>query len=388
MTRIYLIRHAEAEGNLYRRIHGQYDSLVTPNGYRQIKALAERFRSIPVDAVYASDLFRTRTTAAAVYQPKGLPLVTVPALREISMGEWEDHPWGEIARREPEELGRFNICSPAFRAPGGESYPELRNRVCRALWDIARENPGKTVAVVSHGMAIRTALAAFRGWSIEDTIRVQHSDNTGVACLEAEGDAKHIVFENDASHLTEEISTFAHQQWWRAQNAALADPNIWFRPLDFEKEGAIYDACRREAWQVIHGTMDHFDAAAFAAAARANSAEDPQAVCLAMLGDSPAGVIQLDMHRWSQAGAGYIPFFYMAPEHRRKGMGVQLLGHAVSCFRRRGLTKIRLRCAPENLVAQRFYKRNGFYKIGRAQDSAVPLDLLEKDIGYDTQPEV
>lgn len=34
MTTIYLIRHAEAEGNLYRRIHGWYDALVTENGLR------------------------------------------------------------------------------------------------------------------------------------------------------------------------------------------------------------------------------------------------------------------------------------------------------------------------------------------------------------------
>ena len=43
MTTIYLIRHAEAEGNVFRRIHGQYDSCVTPNGRRQIAALAQRF---------------------------------------------------------------------------------------------------------------------------------------------------------------------------------------------------------------------------------------------------------------------------------------------------------------------------------------------------------
>ena len=34
MTTIYLIRHAEAEGNLYRRIHGWYDALITENGFR------------------------------------------------------------------------------------------------------------------------------------------------------------------------------------------------------------------------------------------------------------------------------------------------------------------------------------------------------------------
>lgn len=78
MTRIYIVRHAEAEGNLYRRIHGQYDSLVTPLGYRQIEALSRRFQDIPVDAVYSSDLYRTRMTAKAIYAPKGLPLHLEP----------------------------------------------------------------------------------------------------------------------------------------------------------------------------------------------------------------------------------------------------------------------------------------------------------------------
>ena len=38
MTKIYLVRHAQAEGNLYRRAHGMYDSCVTPQGYAQIAA--------------------------------------------------------------------------------------------------------------------------------------------------------------------------------------------------------------------------------------------------------------------------------------------------------------------------------------------------------------
>ena len=65
MTRIYLIRHAEAEGNLYRRVQGQYNSLVTERGLEQIKALEERFRDVPIDAVYSSDLYRTKKTASA-----------------------------------------------------------------------------------------------------------------------------------------------------------------------------------------------------------------------------------------------------------------------------------------------------------------------------------
>ena len=39
MTELYLIRHAEAEGNVFRRLHGQYNSRITPNGLKQIAAL-------------------------------------------------------------------------------------------------------------------------------------------------------------------------------------------------------------------------------------------------------------------------------------------------------------------------------------------------------------
>ena len=48
MTTIYLVRHAEAEGNLYRIAHGHYNSCITDDrGCRQIRALAERFRDVP-----------------------------------------------------------------------------------------------------------------------------------------------------------------------------------------------------------------------------------------------------------------------------------------------------------------------------------------------------
>ena len=48
MTRLYLIRHAEAEGNIYRIAHGHHNGLITNDrGYRQIDALRERFRTFP-----------------------------------------------------------------------------------------------------------------------------------------------------------------------------------------------------------------------------------------------------------------------------------------------------------------------------------------------------
>ena len=46
MTEIYLIRHAQAEGNLYRMAHGHYNGMITNyRGYQQIDALRQRSRS-------------------------------------------------------------------------------------------------------------------------------------------------------------------------------------------------------------------------------------------------------------------------------------------------------------------------------------------------------
>ena len=150
MTTIYLIRHAEAEGNLYRRIHGRYNALITENGFRQIAALEKRFAGVHVDAVWSSDLYRTMTTAGAVYKPKGLQLHTDPRLQEIFMGDWEDHPWGEVRHFTPTELDRFNATDPTWRAPNGENLAEVGVRMEQAIRDIALRHDGQTIAIFSH----------------------------------------------------------------------------------------------------------------------------------------------------------------------------------------------------------------------------------------------
>ncbi len=383
VTKVYLIRHAEAEGNLYRRIHGWYDSLITENGYRQIAALQERFQTISVDAVYSSDLFRTRTTAKAIYEPKGLELNTRQALREIGMGAWEDMTWAEAERLDKAQMALFNRNDPAFAYQGSETFLQLRQRMAQAILKIAASHPGETVAVFTHGTAIRNVIAHFEGIPIEETCeKVPHGDNTAVSLLEVDGEQVKTVFFNDNSHLSEEASTFARQSWWRKGGCA-ADANLWFRPLDMEHDSQFYYDAREEAWLNIHGSMLHFDGDAFLRDAQAHAAYDPRSVVQVMQEEHPVGLLQLDIRRDAEKGVGNIPFVYMLPEYRKKGLGVQLLGQAVSVYRPLGRKYLRLRCAPDNLIAQRFYQRHGFRKIGEDPGSRVPLDIMEKYIGYE-----
>ena len=378
MTRIYLIRHAEAEGNLYRRVHGWYNSLITENGYEQIKALQRRFEHIDIDAVYSSDLYRTMTTAKSIYEAKGLPLHVEPLLREINLGGWEDLTWSEAGRRDGELLALFGQGSPDFQAPDGEGFLDVQARMLEAVRRITAENEGKTVAAFSHGVAIRTLLTACHGLPMSRSKEVAHGDNTSVSLLEVEGDQIRVVFENDNSHLAPEISTFARQVWWREEHAGQREVNFWFRALDMEneRERLLYSESRREAWLTIHGTMDHYHGDAFL-----HDAEHQLVFC-AMDGDTPAGVLQLNAAFRAEEKTGMIAFYYMTPEYRHKGLGIQLLGQAVSVFRPMGREKLLLRCAPENAIAQHFYKKYGFHKIGDVPDTEVPLEYMEKYIGY------
>lgn len=380
MTRVYIVRHGEAEGNIYRRIHGQYDSNLTDNGLRQVAALEERFRSIHLDAVYSSDLRRCKKTARALYEHKGLPLVLDRGLREMNLGQWEDRPWGELGRLEPERVRQFQECSPDFRAPGGESYPELRDRVSGAILRLAAQHPGQTIGISTHYIALRSALSAFYGCRVEEINQVvPKCDNTGVSCLEIEGDRVQIVFACDSSHLSAELSTLGKQSW--KQTGQLADPsaNLWYRPWDPVGERALYLAFRQETWEHVHPGQP-FDGEAFYRQAHQAALENPWAVVCAMQGEEIAGLLQMDLHRYEEAGAGFIYFYYVTPQAREHGLGIQLLGQATSTFRPLGRNRLRLRCSPDNEQGLHFYLKYGFSILGPATDSTVPLHLMEKVI--------
>lgn len=382
MTTIYLIRHAEAEGNLYRRVHGWYNSLITENGFQQIAALEERFRDIHIDAVYSSDLFRTRTTARAVYLPKGLPLHTVPGLREMNLGNWEDLPFGEVRHRWPEEMDRFNRTDPTWAAPNGEDFFQLGNRMEAAVRAIAAECPSQTIALFSHGMAIRQFIARVKGIPPEEWHAVPHGDNTAVTRLVFDGEKFKLELELDNTHLSEDISTLARQAWWR-KGGKSKDVNLWYRPIHWEREQELYLEARREAWTSTHGPDVPFDGEGFLQDARLHLSRTPWGVTLAFAGDSLAGMFQLDPERYQEDRAGYIPFCYIVPERRGQGLGVQLIGQAVAVYRPMGRDRLRLRCAPYNGRAQQFYHKYGFAKIGDETGSRVPLEILEKYIGFD-----
>lgn len=377
MTQIYLIRHAEAEGNLYRRMHGLFDGEVTPRGLRQIAALRQRFDGVRLDAVYASPLKRAYRTAEGLCVGRAIEPIPLPGLEEVHMGVWEDLPFGACEQQSSEQYKNFTGMNAAFSVPGGETFREAQARITEALLRIAAEQEGRTVAVASHAMALRTALCWAHGWGLERLPEVRRMENTAVSLLTLEDGVPSVCYEQDDSHLPEELSPM-RQHGSRAEGA-FADARLWFRNWEPEGERNLYFQFRQELWRRVHGT-EPFDGESFYRVALHASHYEKSSVRVVMHKNRIAGMLQLDLERDAAQGVGFIPLCYLCPPYRGQGLGVQLLGEAVSICRPLGRSRLRLRCSPVNEVAKRFYKANGFICIGPALDSRVPLDLLEKQI--------
>ncbi len=376
MTKIYLIRHAEAEGNLYRRIQGHYNAGITQKGYNQIALLSERFRDIKIDAVYASDLKRTQITAGAILKYHDLPLNIDARLKEVNMGVWEDKTWGNVAYDEPEQMLKF-ACDPAkWDIEGGENFDDLRTRITDVISELAKKHDGQTIACVSHGMAIRAFISGIMGIPSNRINEILHGDNTCVACLNYINGKLEIEYYNDNSHLPTEISTFASQEWWK-EKQKVDFSNLRILPMDIAKDAELYASCYRDGWENAHGTLCGFSEEPYLRDATKVSKNNPQALMKAYFGDNFAGIIELDPERMAKEDVGWISFCYLTKDMRGRNMGVQLLGHAVSVYRRLGRKSLRLHVARDNPRAIAFYEKYGFDCIGSENGSLCPLKLME-----------
>lgn len=344
MTRIYFVRHAEAEGNLYRIAHGHYNSIITPRGYRQIAALRRRFADVPVDAVYASDLWRTCTTARAVYEPKGLPLHAERAFREVGIGVWEGKTWQELDEQDPQQMYCFNHDVERWQVPGCETAREALARFLPELRRVAERHAGGTVVIFSHGMILRLVLGTLQGLTLEEMNDSAHSDNTAVSLAEYENGAFRVVYRDDNSHLLAEpgLSTLGRQTWWKSKTAV--EQGLRYVPMTAEDRRAL----------------------------ECGGAEVPPSGAVAVrLGEETVGGL-----RWEADGT--VDWYYLLPAWRGRGYGVPPLGQAVQSVRAAGGNALRLRCGDETLRG--FFAHVGF----------VPAegDEMVHYIGYEERAEI
>ena len=158
-TRWWWVRHAPVRsdgGNIY----GQIDIECDCSDRHVFEGVA---KFLPKNAVwYASGLQRTHQTARAIWDA-GLTapaeLIKDKAFDEQHMGEWQGRNRAQFFASLPAEIGSYWFAPANERAPGGESFNDLCERVSDAVERISVEHAGKDIVAVAHGGTIKAAIA-------------------------------------------------------------------------------------------------------------------------------------------------------------------------------------------------------------------------------------
>jgi alpha-ribazole phosphatase len=162
-TSFWLIRHALVAENARAFLYGVMDvPLCEPTLLEQAPMYRSLAARLPRPADWlVTPLSRTRRTAETIFA-HGYPaadLTVEPGLIEQSLGEWQGLPHHELPARLAYPAHAFWPLAGNEKPPNGESMAEVITRVGAAMERLAETHTGRDVVIVSHGGAIRGAIA-------------------------------------------------------------------------------------------------------------------------------------------------------------------------------------------------------------------------------------
>jgi broad specificity phosphatase PhoE/CTP:molybdopterin cytidylyltransferase MocA len=177
---VYLVRHACPEAAGGRRYHGQGDAPLGPEGERQARELTNRLMALMggacFDAIISSDLRRSSRTAEIIAEACRTRVQTVPWLREVDVGLWEDLTWEEARCRHPAEHAAREDDLVRTRFPRGESFADVAARAVPPFERLIEQSGAaglRRVLVVGHKGVNRVLLAHVRGLALGDIFTIE-----------------------------------------------------------------------------------------------------------------------------------------------------------------------------------------------------------------------
>jgi broad specificity phosphatase PhoE len=201
-TTFYLIRHGETDWNLHGRWQGHTDIPLNQDGRVQASRLAARLRAerVGFDACYSSDLQRAWETATVVGAALGRAPLPLPALREINVGGWSGLTSSEVRAQDGDNYARYKSGEDVPRG-GGERFLDLYTRVVAAVEQLAEQQPGRTLALFTHGGPVRALLMHAARDKDRQDVRHIPIGNTSISILVGGRAGWELGPINDMAHL-------------------------------------------------------------------------------------------------------------------------------------------------------------------------------------------
>jgi len=190
--KLLLIRHGETPGNVLGQLDTDHPGPgLTELGERQAEAMARALANEHIGALYASTLIRTQITAAPLARLHTLDVEVLEGLHEIEAGSLEKLTDHESHKRYMGTVISWAAGDLDRRMPAGPDghafFERFDAAIARVAQRAARHQHG-TVAVVSHGAAIRT-WTGLRAEGADHEFAARHAlANTGIVAVEGNPD--------------------------------------------------------------------------------------------------------------------------------------------------------------------------------------------------------
>ncbi len=149
MLRLFIVRHAQTEGNALGLWEGSSDSPLTPRGEAQARELRDLLSHVRFTAAYSSDAGRAMRTAQVLLEGREIPLRTDALLRESDLGALE---------RASDPVVDWDA-PPA----GLETFDKLLLRATQFLQRITTSHSGGDILIVGHNGSGKALIQALRG---------------------------------------------------------------------------------------------------------------------------------------------------------------------------------------------------------------------------------
>jgi broad specificity phosphatase PhoE len=197
--RLFLVRHGEVinPGGDRAVYYGAMDVPLSPLGEAEAEAAAQYLQQFDLQHIACSPLSRARFGAAKVAELQSgrspSDVIVLDGFTEMDRGAWCGLTLDEIG---PDLMARFDACDESVTPEGGESYPQLKNRVLQAR-DILLEtlDCGRAAAVVSHLQVTRSILSEAMDLPISEMSKLKIA-TASITCIDYDGDVQTVHFQS------------------------------------------------------------------------------------------------------------------------------------------------------------------------------------------------
>src|SRR5712692_3302825 len=206
---LFIVRHADAIPDEDEIIpSGIYDDLpLSRVGRQQAHALAKRLGDLSFNAIYSSPLRRCLETAAPVAKRLSITPTIVPDLKEIRLGQVNQLPQDvndlaaltKALQTRQHEIVRIAGDAGNWDAiEDSEPSKQFRQRVVRALDEIAHHHIGERVLAFAHGGVVNAYVAEVLGLERDF---FYPAGNTSITIVRVAANHRVLFVLNDIAHL-------------------------------------------------------------------------------------------------------------------------------------------------------------------------------------------